>query len=69
MEGEAFGFHVLDRSGLGKVLARGGGLPHFESQIAWYKEKDIRVIILINNHLRKRQPVWDGIEKRLFRIE
>lgn len=69
MDGEAFGFHVLDRSGLGKVLARGGGLPHFESQIAWYKEKDIRVIILINNHLRKRQPIWDGIEKILFNIE
>lgn len=69
MKGEAYGFHVLDRSGIGKVLARGGGLPHFESQIVWYKEKDIRVILLINNHLRKRQPVWNGIEKILFKVE
>lgn len=66
MEGEAYGFHLLDKPKIGKVLARGGGLPHFESQVAWYKHNDIKVIILINNHLRTRQPVWDGIEEILF---
>lgn len=66
MKGEAYGFHVLEKPGIGKVLARGGGLPHFESQIAWYKDQDIKVIILINNRLKLRQPVWDGIEQRLF---
>lgn len=65
MKGEAYGFHILHKSSFGKTLTRGGGLPHFESQIAWYKEKNIKVIILINNHLRKRQPIWDQIEKTL----
>ncbi len=66
MVGEAYGFHVLDKPDIGKVLARGGGLPNFESQIAWYKEKNVKVIILINNRLKTRQPIWDGIEKILF---
>ncbi|WP_186987759.1 serine hydrolase domain-containing protein [Constantimarinum furrinae] len=66
MEGEAYGFHIIDRPDIGKVLARGGGLRNFESQIAWYKIQNIKVIILINNHLRTRQPIWDGIEKILF---
>lgn len=66
MEGEAYGFHVLSKLDIGKVLARGGGLPNFESQIAWYKKKNIKVIILINNRLKTRQPIWDGIEEILF---
>lgn len=66
IEGEAYGFHVLSRPDAGKLLARGGGLPHFESQIAWYQERNIKVIVLINNHLRLRRPVWDGIEHILF---
>ena len=69
MKGEAYGFHVLNKSNIGKILARGGGLPNFESQIACYKEKDIKIIILINNHLRKRQPIWDGIEKIIFNLK
>lgn len=66
MEGEAYGFHVLNKPNIGKVLARGGGLPNFESQVAWYKDRNIKVIILINNRLKKRQPVWDAIEKKIF---
>ncbi|WP_160114717.1 serine hydrolase [Aquimarina sp. AU474] len=66
IKGEAYGFHVINKPNIGKVLARGGGLPNFESQIAWYKEQNIKVIILINNHLRTRQSIWDGIEKILF---
>lgn len=66
MEDEAYGFHVLKKPDIGKVLARGGGLPNFESQIAWYKEKNVKIIILINNRLKTRQPIWDGIEKILF---
>ena len=66
MEGEAYGFHVLEKADIGKVLARGGGLPNFESQIAWYKENNIKVIILINNRLKTRQPIWEGIENILF---
>ncbi len=66
MAGEAYGFHVLDKPAIGKLLARGGGLPNFESQIAWYKEKNVKIIILINNRLKKRQPIWDGIEKIVF---
>ncbi len=67
IEGEAYGFHVMRKPNIGKVLARGGGLPHFESQIAWYKDKNIKLILTINNRLRLRQPVWDGIEEILFR--
>ncbi|MBL4624550.1 MAG: beta-lactamase family protein [Flavobacteriales bacterium] len=67
IEGEAYGFHVLNKPDIGKVLARGGGLPQFESQIAWYKEKNVKVILLINNRLRLRQPVWYGIEEILFK--
>jgi CubicO group peptidase (beta-lactamase class C family) len=69
IKGEAYGFHILQKPNLGKVLARGGGLPHFESQIAWYKDKNIKLIFTINNRLRLRQQVWDGIERILFRVE
>ncbi len=63
---EALGFHVLEKPGIGKVLARGGGLPHFESQVAWYVDDKIKLIILINNRLRLRQPIWDGIENIIY---
>jgi len=67
IKGEAYGFHVLRKPNAGKVLARGGGLPHFESQIAWYIDKNIKLIFTINNRLRLRQQVWDGIEELLFK--
>ncbi|MCF7807824.1 MAG: hypothetical protein K9N38_04805 [Candidatus Marinimicrobia bacterium] len=67
IEGEAYGFHVLQKPNSGKVLARGGGLPHFESQIAWYMDKNIMLIFTINNRLRLRQHVWDGIEDILIK--
>ncbi len=66
MPGEAYGFHILKKIGLGKLLARGGGLPHFESQIAWYSDEGVKVIILINNHLGKRKEIWDQIEQYIM---
>lgn len=67
MPGESLGFHVNYKPGIGKILARGGGLPHFESQIVWYLDQNIKLIFLINNHLGRRRPIWDGIEEIIFR--
>ena len=69
ISGEAYGFHVIRKQGIGELLARGGGLPHFESQVVWYLDKNIKLILLINNRLRFRQPVWDGIEQIIFSPE
>jgi len=66
MEGEAYGFHVYNKPDRGKILARGGALVHFESQIAWYTDHNIKLIFTINNHLGLIQPIWDGIEEILL---
>ena len=66
IEGEAYGFHILDQPNIGKTLTRGGGLPHFESQVVWYLEENIKVLFFINNRLKLRKPVWDKIESIIF---
>jgi len=62
---EGYGWHVIDAEH-GRLFRRGGGLPGFESSLRWYEDKDVVIIVLINNHLRLRLPVVLGIENIVF---
>ena len=59
---EGYGWHVIDGEH-GRLLRRGGGLPDFESSVRWYRDEDLVIIVLINNHLGFRVPVVEGLER------
>ena len=58
---EGYGWHVIETNH-GRLVRRGGGLPGFESSLRWYIDKDVVIIILINNHVGFRVPVVEGLE-------
>lgn len=64
---EGYSWHVL-KTARGTTLARkGGGRPDFESEARWYLDEDVVVLYTINNHMGFRIPVYEGIERIMWR--
>jgi CubicO group peptidase (beta-lactamase class C family) len=58
---EGYGWHVIETDH-GTLYRRGGGQPGFESSLRWYVDEDVVMAFTINNHLRLRVPLAEGVE-------
>lgn len=66
IDDQGYGWHV-DTTGAGTPRRwKGGGLPMYESKVAWYPDQDLFIAFAINNHFGWRVPLWSGLEAILF---
>lgn len=63
---EAYGWHVTRTSRRTALARKGGGRPDFESEVRWYVDEDVVVLLTFNNHLGFRVPAAEGIEKIIW---
>ena len=66
VEDQGYGWHVDTTAGGAPRRWKGGGLPMYESKVAWYPEQGFAIAFAINNHFGWRVPLWTGLEKILF---
>ena len=66
IEDQGYGWHVDTTADGVPRRWKGGGLPMYESKVAWYPEQDFVIAFAINNHFGWRVPLWNGLEKILF---
>ncbi|WP_223669514.1 serine hydrolase domain-containing protein [Kangiella shandongensis] len=62
---QGYGWHIDESNGQ-KRYWKGGGAPMYETQMVIYPDTDIKVVLLLNNNMGWRVPVWRLIENSLF---
>lgn len=62
---QGYGWHI-DESNGHKRYWKGGGAPMYETQMVIYPDADTKVVLLLNNNMGWRVPVWRLIEDSLF---
>lgn len=63
---QGYGWHVDTTDDGAPRRWKGGGLPMYESQVAWYPDRELVIVFAINNHFGWRVPLWSAVEKILF---
>lgn len=63
---EAYGWHVTKTARRTALARKGGGRPDFESEVRWYMDEDVVVILTFNNHIGFRVPAAEGVEKIIW---
>ena len=69
IDDQGYGWHIDTTADGSPRRWKGGGLPMYESKVAWYPEQDFLIVFAINNHFGWRVPLWNGLEKTLFGAE
>jgi CubicO group peptidase (beta-lactamase class C family) len=69
IEDQGYGWHVDTTEEGTPRRWKGGGLPMYESKVAWYPDRDLVIVFAINNHFGWRVPLWNGLERILFGAE
>jgi CubicO group peptidase (beta-lactamase class C family) len=64
---EGYGWHVAKTARQTTVARRGGGRNDFESEVQWYLDENVVVILTINNDLNFRRVVVPAIEQTIWR--
>ncbi len=68
LKDQGYAWHVDNVEGRRRVW-KGGGAPMYESQIGWYPEDDLFIVIAINDHFGWRVPIWSAIEALILKGE
>ncbi len=63
---EGYGWHVTKTARGTQMVRRSGGRADFESEVRWYVEENVVVILTANNHLHFRRLVTPAIEKTIW---
>lgn len=63
---QGYGWHIDSAPDGSPRRWKGGGLPMYESKVAWYPEHDAFIVFAINNHFGWRVPLWLGLETLLL---
>jgi len=63
---EGYGWHVTKTARRTALARKGGGRPDFESEVRWYLDEDVVVLLTFNNHMGFRVPAADGIERIIW---